>query len=66
MVPNVQLVWQIAGIGILIAVIVSVLTQADRKEFAWLVSLGGVVVVLWLVVRMIADLFQTVRAIFQI
>ncbi|MCL6522222.1 MAG: stage III sporulation protein AC [Firmicutes bacterium] len=66
MTPNIQLVWQIAGIGILTAVVVSVLTQADRKEFAWLVSLGGVTVVLWLVVRMIADLFQTVRAIFQL
>ncbi|MBX6377778.1 MAG: stage III sporulation protein AC [Clostridia bacterium] len=61
---NVDSILQIAGVGILVAVIFSVLKQAGRDDMAWLVSLGGVIVVLWTVIRLINDLFQTVRTMF--
>lgn len=63
---TVDVIWQIAGIGILVAVIFSVLKQANRDELAWLVTLGGVTVVLWMVIRMINQLFLTVRTMFQL
>lgn len=61
-----DVIWQIAGIGILVAVIYSVLKQAGRDDMAWLVTLGGVTVVLWMVIRLINQLFQTVRVMFQL
>lgn len=63
---SVDVIWQIAGIGILVAVIYSVLKQAGRDDMAWLVTLGGVTVVLWLVIRLINQLFVTVRSMFQL
>lgn len=63
---NTDVIWQIAGIGILVAVIYSVLKQAGRDDVAWLVTLGGVTVVLFMVIRLINQLFQTVRVMFQL
>lgn len=63
---DVGVIWQIAGVGILVAVIYSVLKTAGRDELAWLVTLGGVTVVLLLVIRLIGALFATVRAMFQL
>ncbi len=63
---TVDVIWQIAGIGILVAVIYSVLKQAGRDDMAWLVALGGVTVALWVVIRLINQLFLTVRTMFQL
>lgn len=59
-----EIIWQLAGIGILVAVIYSVLKQAGRDELAWVVTLGGVAVALLLVIRLINELFQNVRTMF--
>lgn len=59
-----EIIWQLAGIGILVAVIYSVLKQAGRDELAWVVTLGGVAVALLLVIRLINELFRNVRAMF--
>ena len=61
---DVQAILQIAGIGILVAVIYSVLQQAGRDDLAWLVTLAGVTVVLWMVIRMISQLFDAVTTMF--
>lgn len=58
-------IWQIAGVGILVAVIHNLLKAAGRDEQALFVVLGGAAVVLLLVVRLINQLFMTVRAMFQ-
>lgn len=63
---NTDIIWQVAGIGILVAVIYSVLKQAGRDDMAWLVTLGGVTVVLWMVIRLIDQLFRMVRTMFQL
>ncbi len=63
---DVGVIWQIAGVGILVAVIHGVLKTAGRDELAWLVTLGGVTVVFLLVVRLINALFTTVRTMFQL
>lgn len=66
MLPDIGLLFQLAGIGILVSIIHTVLTQAGKEEFAWVVTLGGVSIVLLVVVRLIADLFEAVQALFQL
>lgn len=63
---DVDLLFKIAGIGILLMVFTSVLSQADKKEQAQLLTLAGVVMVMMFIIHLIGDLFDAVRAIFQI
>ncbi|HEX3015311.1 MAG TPA: stage III sporulation protein AC [Desulfobacteria bacterium] len=63
---NFDLVFKIAGIGILISVLNIVLKQAGKEEQAQLLTLGGVVVVLILVVQFIGQLFSLVKSVFQL
>ena len=62
---NTDVIWQIAGIGILVVVAHSVIKTAGRDELAWLITLAGVAVVLWRVVSLVNDLFQAVKAVFN-
>lgn len=63
---DVNALFRLAGIGILIMVFSQVLTQADKKEQAQLLTLAGVIVVMLFIVNLIGDLFNAVRTIFQI
>ncbi|WP_350344659.1 stage III sporulation protein AC [Proteinivorax tanatarense] len=64
--PNVDVIFQIAGIGILIAIFSIVLEQAQKKEQGQMLTLGGVVVILLIVLNLIADLFETIKTIFHL
>jgi stage III sporulation protein AC len=61
-----DVIFRIAGIGILISVLNHVLNKAGREEIAMLVTLAGVVVVLVMVIDMITRLFDDVRNMFQL
>lgn len=61
-----ELIFQLAGISIVITVIYTILKQAGRDEFAFTTLLLGMVVVLFMVIPKIAVLFDTVRSVFQI
>lgn len=63
---NVDMLFKLAGIGILIMVFTQVLNQAEKKEQAQLLTLAGVVVVMIFIVKLIGDLLNTVRSIFNI
>lgn len=63
---NVGLLFKLAGIGILIMVFTQVLNQAEKKEQAQLLTLAGVVVVMIFIVKLIGDLFNSVRSIFNL
>ncbi len=63
---NVDVIWQIAGIGMLIVVAHSVIKAAGREEIAWMVTLAGVVVVLFRVVGVVEQLFAAVRSVFNL
>ena len=63
---DVDLIFKIAAIGILVAVLNQVLIRAGRDEQAMMTTLAGLVVVLMMVVREIADLFQLVKALFHL
>ena len=61
---NVDLIFKIAAIGILISVLNQVLTRSGRDEQATMTTLAGLVVVLMMVVQEISDLFELVKDLF--
>ncbi len=63
---NVDIIFKIAAIGVLITVITQVLKKSDRDDIATLVSVAGLVIVLSLVVNMISELFDTIKNIFYL
>ena len=63
---DINLLFKIAGIGILVAVLHQVLSKAGRDDQAMMVSLAGMVIVLTIVVNEISDLFATVRTVFNL
>ena len=63
---DVDLIFKIAAIGILVAVLNQVLSRAGSEEQAMMTTLAGLVVVLMMVVREIAALFTLVKTLFQL
>lgn len=63
---DIDFIMKIAGIGMLVAVTCQILSRVGRDDQASLVSVGGVVTVLALLLGEISDLFETVRGIFGI
>lgn len=61
---DVDLIFKIAAIGILISVLNQVLTRSGRDEQATMTTLAGLVVVLMMVVQEISELFQLVKDLF--
>lgn len=62
---EIDVIFKIAGIGILTAVINQILKMSGKDEIATFVSLAGIIVVLFCVVGMINDLFSTVKSLFS-
>lgn len=63
---KVDLIFQIAGIGIIVSVMNVLLSRSGRDEQALMITLAGLVIVLMMVVKEIAQLFQTVKSVFGI
>ena len=63
---EIALILKVAGVGILISVLNMILEKVDRKDWATLTTLVGVVIVLGLVITEINDLFNTVRTLFNL
>ena len=61
---NVDLIFRIAAIGILVAVLNQLLIRSGREEQAMMTTLAALIVVLMMVVREIDTLFQTIKSIF--
>ena len=61
---NVDLIFKIAAIGILVSVLNQVLTRSGRDEQATMTTLAGLVVVLMMVVQEISDLFDLIKTLF--
>ena len=61
---NVDLLFKIAAVGILVAVLYQVLCKAGREEQAMMTTLAGLIVVLVVIVQEIGSLFETVKTVF--
>ena len=61
---DIQIIFKIASIGILTAVTNQILKYAGKDEIATLTTLAGVVVVLFLIIDMVSELFEMVKSLF--
>ena len=61
---DVDLIFKIAAVGILVAVLNQLLVRIGREEQAMMTTLAGLVVVMMMLVRQISDLFQLVKSLF--
>ena len=63
---DVDLIFKIAAVGILVAVLNLLLARSGREEQAMMTTLAGLVVVLMMLVRQISDLFDLVKSLFSL
>ena len=63
---EIQLLFKIAAIGILVAVLHQVLVRAGREDQAMMTTITGLVIVLAIVIQEISGLFNTVRTVFKL
>ncbi len=63
---DVDLIFRIAGIGIIVAVLNLLLQRSGRDEQAMMTTIAGLVVVLMLLVNEIGALFDTIRSVFNL
>ena len=61
---DVDLIFKIAAIGILVAVLNQLLVRSGREEQAMMTTLAGLVVVMMMLVQEISDLFQLIKTLF--
>lgn len=63
---DINLLFKIAAIGILVAVLNQVLVRAGREDQAMMTTLAGIVIVLSIVINEISELFTMVRTLFNL
>lgn len=63
---DVNFIFRIGAIGILITVVSQVLIRAGREDVATLATLAGLIVVLMMVVNMISEFFESIRVMFSL
>ena len=63
---DIELVFKIAAIGIIVAVLNQLLSRSGREDQAMMTTLAGLVVVLSILVKQISTLFATIRSLFAL
>ena len=63
---DVNFIFKIAAIGVIVAVLNITLTRSGREEQAMLTTLTGVIVVLMMLIPQISSIFKTVRELFDL
>ena len=63
---DIDLIFKIAGTGIIVAVLNLVLKRAEREEQAMMTTLAGLIVVLMMMIYEINTLFETVKTVFSL
>ena len=63
---GVDLIFQIAAIGIIVSVLNQLLIRSGREEQAMLTTLAGLIVVLFIIVGQISTLFETIKTVFNL
>lgn len=61
---EIELIFKIAAVGMIVAVLVQLLKRSERDDQAMMTALAGLIVVLMMIVERIAVLFDTIRALF--
>ncbi len=63
---EVSIIFKIAAVGILVSILTQILKHSGRDEQAFLVSLSGLLIVLFWVVPYIYDLFESIQKLFML
>ena len=63
---SVDLIFRIAAIGIVVAVLSQLLSKSGRGDMATMVAIAGLVIVLVMVIGVISDLFESVKNVFNL
>ena len=63
---EVNLIFKIAAVGILVTILCQVLRHSGREEHAFLTSLAGLILVLYWIVPYIYELFETIKSLFAL
>ena len=63
---NIDLIFKIAAIGIIVAVLNQLLIRSGREEQAMMTTLAGLIVVLMMVIQEIVALFDAIKSIFDL
>ena len=63
---NVDFIFKIAAIGIVVAVLNQLMQREDREEQAMMTTIAGLIVVLMMIVTEISNLFDTIKSIFNL
>ena len=63
---EVDLIFKIAAIGIIVAVLNQLLIRSGREEQAMMTTLAGLIVVLMMIITEISALFDTIKAVFDL
>ncbi len=61
---DVDIIFRIAAIGIIVAVVNQILSKSGREEYTMLVTLAGLVIVLMMIIPDINDLFRYIKSVF--
>ena len=63
---SIDLVFRLAAIGIIVAVLSQLLSRAGRDDMATMVTIAGLVIALFMVVDLVRELFETIKIIFDL
>ena len=63
---NVEMLFKIAGVGIVAAVVTQLLKQSGRDEMATIAAIAGLIIGLMMMLEMVEELFNSVRAVFNL
>ncbi|MBQ9988687.1 MAG: stage III sporulation protein AC [Clostridia bacterium] len=63
---SVDLVFRIAAIGIVVAVLAQLLSRSGREDMATMVTIAGLVIVLFMVIELVSNLFENIKQVFNL
>ena len=63
---DIELIFRIAAVGIIVSVLNQVLSRSGREEQATMTTLAGLIVVLMMIVQKISELFDLVKGLFDL
>ena len=62
---SIDLIFKVAGIGIIVAVLNQLLIRSGRDDQAMMTTIAGLIVVLFIIIDQIANLFETIKRVFD-
>ncbi len=62
---GIDIIFKIAGIGLVTAIVGQILKQTGKDEIATFATIAGIIIVVFMVLNLISDLFETLQGLFQ-